>query len=68
MGTHLDIEYQAGVPGKANKGISVGNIDGTTTSNTFDVSLYASEISLKYWAEAGADNERNLCGKKGHCP
>ncbi|STT84498.1 Head binding [Klebsiella pneumoniae] len=68
MGTHLDIEYQAGVPGKANKGISVGNIDGTTTSNTFDVSLYASEISLKYWAEAGAITNGIYVGRKAIVP
>lgn len=68
MGTHLDIEYQAGVPGKANKGISVGNIDGTTTSNTFDVSLYASKISLKYWAEAGAITNGIYVGSKAVVP
>ncbi|STT67316.1 Uncharacterised protein [Klebsiella pneumoniae] len=68
MGTHLDIEYQAGVPGKANKGISVGNIDGTTTSNTFDVSLYASEISLKYWAAAGAITNGIYVGRKAIVP
>lgn len=68
MGTHLDIEYQAGVPGKANKGVVVGNIDGTTTSNTFDINFYASNISLKYWAEAGSITNGIYVGSKAIVP
>ncbi|GAA6562594.1 hypothetical protein nublan006_39190 [Klebsiella pneumoniae] len=68
FGTHLDIEYQAGVPGKANKGIVVGNIDGTTTSNTFDINFYASNISLKYWAEAGSITNGIYVGSKAIVP
>lgn len=68
FGTHLDIEYQAGVPGKANKGIVVGNIDGTTTSNTFDINFNASNISLKYWAEAGSITNGIYVGSKAIVP
>lgn len=68
MGTELDLSFQAAVSGKANNAIVVGNLDGTTTSNTFDVNLYASKLKLKYWAEAGSATRAILVTAKGIVP
>ncbi len=68
MGTDLDLTYQAAVSGKVNNAIVVGNLDGTTTSNTFDVNLYASKIKVKYWAEAGSATRAILVTTKGIVP
>ncbi|WLY12786.1 phage tail fiber protein [Klebsiella pneumoniae] len=68
MGTELDLSFQAAVSGKANNGIVVGNLDGTATSNTFDVNLYASKIKMKYWAEGGSATRAILVTAKGIVP
>ncbi|HFS1555571.1 phage tail fiber protein [Klebsiella pneumoniae] len=68
MGTELDLSFQAAVSGKTNNGIVVGNLDGTATSNTFDVNLYASKIKMKYWAEGGSATRAILVTAKGIVP
>lgn len=68
MGTDLELSYQAGVSGKSNNGIVVGNLDGTSTSNTFDVNLYASKLKVKYWAEGGSSTRAILVVAKGIVP
>ncbi len=68
MGTELDLSFQAAVSGKTNNGIVVGNLDGTATSNTFDVNLYASKIKIKYWAEGGSATRAILVTAKGIVP
>lgn len=68
MGTELDLAYQAGVGGAVNKGIVVGNIDGTATTNTFDINLYATKIKMKYWAEAGSSTTAIYVGAKALVP
>ena len=68
MGTELDLSFQAAVSGKTNNGIVVGNLDGTSTSNTFDVNLYASKIKMKYWAEGGSATRAILVTAKGIVP
>ncbi|HCF8344390.1 phage tail fiber protein [Klebsiella pneumoniae] len=68
MGTDVDLAFQAAVSGKTNNGIVVGNLDGTSTSNTFDVNLYASKIKMKYWAEGGSATRAILVTAKGIVP
>lgn len=68
MGTEVDLSFQAAVSGKTNNGIVVGNLDGTSTSNTFDVNLYASKIKMKYWAEGGSATRAILVTAKGIVP
>lgn len=68
MGTELDLSFQAAVSGKTNNGIVVGNLDGTATSNTFDVNLYASKLKVKYWAEGGSSTRAILVVAKGIVP
>ncbi|GAA6558932.1 hypothetical protein nublan006_02530 [Klebsiella pneumoniae] len=68
MGTDVDLAFQAAVSGKTNNGIVVGNLDGTATSNTFDVNLYASKIKIKYWAEGGSATRAILVTAKGIVP
>ena len=68
MGTDLELSFQAAVSGKTNNGIVVGNLDGTSTSNTFDVNLYASKIKMKYWAEGGSATRAILVTAKGIVP
>lgn len=68
MGTDIELDYQAGVAGKANAAIRVQNIDGGTSSNTFDLNLYASTIKLKYWAEAGSSTYGIVVGAKAIIP
>lgn len=68
MGTEIELDYQAGVTGAANKGINVSNLGGGTTSDTFDLNLYASTIRIKYWAEAGATTQGIYVGAKGIIP
>lgn len=68
MGTDVDLAFQAAVSGKTNNGIVVGNLYGTSTSNTFDVNLYASKIKMKYWAEGGSATRAILVTAKGIVP
>lgn len=68
MGTDVDLAFQAAVSGKTNNGIVVGNLDGTSTSNTFDVNLYASKIKMKYWAGGGSATRAILVTAKGIVP
>ncbi|MEF3108668.1 phage tail fiber protein [Raoultella sp. WB_B2P2-3] len=64
FGSDIEYSYQAGVAGQTNMGLKIGNGDGTTTANTFDINFYGSKVSMRYWAEAGSSTSAvNVIGK-----